>query len=391
MIKVLVLVSYYLPGYKAGGALRTIVNLVEQIGDEIDFRIITSDRDFGDSKPYPAVVIDGWNTIGKAQVFYISPGNRSISNLAVLISETPYDILYINSFFDPVFTIKPLLARRLGKFLKRPVIIAPRGEFSSQALALKRWKKILYIAFAKSIGLYQNLAWQASSDYEAREIRRVMGRTAERIVVVPDVFPFVNFLNNVEKKENRDPGSPLRICFLSRIVPIKNLDYALNIVSRVKVPVVFDIYGPEEDKQYWKACSVLMKNLPPLIKANYKGKVEHQHVIAVLKKYDLFFLPTQSENFGHAILESMLAGTPVLISNNTNWRDLEAHGVGWDLSLDNAGAFIEAIEKTYSINSENYHNWRERVRNYAVQICSNNHILQENRQLFINARKFSEL
>ena len=47
-VKILIFVGYYLPGYKGGGALRTIVNLVQHLGEEFDFWIVTRDRDLGD-------------------------------------------------------------------------------------------------------------------------------------------------------------------------------------------------------------------------------------------------------------------------------------------------------------------------------------------------------
>lgn len=48
MKNILILMGRYLPGYKDGGPVRTIVNLVDILGNEYNFNIMTSDRDHGD-------------------------------------------------------------------------------------------------------------------------------------------------------------------------------------------------------------------------------------------------------------------------------------------------------------------------------------------------------
>jgi hypothetical protein len=106
MLRILTFVGYYLPGYKAGGPIRTLANMVGRLGDEFEFKIVTADRDFDDTKPYSKIKLDGWNKVGKADVFYLSPNKRSLSDFKRLLCSTEYDILYLNSFFSPHFTIK---------------------------------------------------------------------------------------------------------------------------------------------------------------------------------------------------------------------------------------------------------------------------------------------
>ena len=95
---VLTFCGHYLPGYKSGGPVRSIANMVNILSDEISFSIVTSDRDLLDRMPYPGIKVDSWNSVGKAQVYYCSPENRSIRSFSRLINATPHDILYLNSF-----------------------------------------------------------------------------------------------------------------------------------------------------------------------------------------------------------------------------------------------------------------------------------------------------
>lgn len=383
--RVLVLVRYYLPGYKSGGPVRTIANMVEQLGDCFDFCVISSDRDALESRPYDNVVIDGWNSVGKAQVYYVSPQQCSLRQLAHLIATTPHDVLYLNSLFDRVFTGLPLLARRLGLLPKRPVVLAPRGECAAEALALKRGRKTVYRKAACIGGLYRDLIWQASGAHERLDIERTLGSLARRIFVAPNL-PAVLREEALEPKESSSPaGGPLRVIYLSRIAPMKNLDFALRVLERVEASVQFDVYGPIDAESYWRDCLGLIAKTPPNIEVRYQGAKEHGEVLGVLSDYDLFFLPTRGENFGHVIMEALTAGTPVLISDRTPWRHLERDGVGWDLALDDEWQFARKIDEAAKLSSEAYQRWKARVRAYARAYLEQPEAVAANRRLFSEA------
>ena len=385
MVKILLLVGNYLPGFKSGGALRSTVNMVERLGDEFEFWIITSDRDIGDTSGYSRVNKNKWNIVGKAKVFYLSPTDSTIWNISKIINNTEHDILYLNSFFNPVFTIYPLIARRLNKLPNKPVIVATRGEFAKGALSIKKWKKIIYIMFSNVLRLYKKVFWQASSEFEAIDIRRVMKSYSPQVHVAPNIPKYLN-LNHlssdirVKKNENL-----LKICFLGRIAPVKNLDYALRVLSKLDLPINFDIYGPKEDKKYWDLCTEIIDLLPKSIDVNYMGPIENESVNDMFCKYDLFFLPTKGENFGHVILESMSAGTPILIADTTPWRNLEEHGVGWDIPLSSPNEFENAIEKMFQLDEKEYLKMRNSVRNYAEKVTNDVSILNQSKELFLNS------
>ena len=73
---IVLLVGAYLPGYKAGGPIRSIANLMEALGAEFHFRIVTLDRDLRQKSPYPGVVTNRWVRVGHADVMYLRPGLR---------------------------------------------------------------------------------------------------------------------------------------------------------------------------------------------------------------------------------------------------------------------------------------------------------------------------
>lgn len=348
---ILTFAGAYLPGFKAGGPIRSLANMANQLGDEFDFRIVAPDRDLGDTTAYPGVDVDRWNTVDKAQVFYRSPGATGWRALVAALQEVDYDLIYLNSFFSPDASLRPLLYRRIGKLRRRPVLLAPRGEFSSGALALKPMKKLAFLKLAKAVGLHDETVFQASSEYEAADIQRVMSPTrkvTKASISVASDLPRGGCQEGDQTSDRRS-GDPLKAVFLSRISPMKNLSGALSILAKVSCPVTYDIYGPIEDQSYWAQCLELTAALPAHVKVLYHGEVPPEAVEKVLSVYDFFFLPTLGENYGHVIREALSAGLPVLISNQTPWRNLAAASAGAELPLDQPEAFVAWIESVWHL------------------------------------------
>jgi glycosyltransferase involved in cell wall biosynthesis len=261
--------------------------------------------------------------------------------------------------------------------------VAPRGEFSPGALGFKRWKKGPFLAIAQIAGLYRNVLWHASTEDEAQLIRRQFGG-ATRMITARNLPSMAG--QQLKLCEAIDAPGPLRIVFLSRISRMKNLDYALGVLAKTRVPIQFDIWGTLEDPAYWKQCQEQIQALPENVAARYRGVADHSEVIKILASYDLFFLPTRGENYGHVIAEAFSAGTPVLLSDQTPWRNLRREGVGWDLPLENGEAtFLEAIEETFHKVRLEKVAWRQRVLDFARERLNDPSLLEANRALFLHA------
>src|SRR6185437_15746423 len=84
--KVLITADSYLPGSRGGGVIRSLANLVDLLGDEFSFRILTRDRDLKAPEPYPAVPVGRWVAVGKAHVLYLAPKDLSLANLRALLA-----------------------------------------------------------------------------------------------------------------------------------------------------------------------------------------------------------------------------------------------------------------------------------------------------------------
>lgn len=376
-LRILVLVEHYLPGYKAGGPLRTISNMVERLGDEFDFYIITRDRDAQDHVPYPDIKVGQWQNVGKAQVCYVPASTvRNPIALRRYIQQADCHVHYLNSYFATLSLVY-LLLRRLRFIQRKPVIIAPRGEFSSGALKLKSSKKQIYIKIARSFRLYGLTLWQASSDYEELDIKAVYPDA--EIHIAPDMLPKHDA--NLQEKRYKKRGSA-KIIFLSRITPMKNLYTALDILKSVRGQIFFDIYGTVHDQAYWQLCLSLIEDMPNNIEVTYKGEIPHEQVLSTLSHYHLFFLPTLGENFGHAIVEALGAGCLALISDQTPWRQLEKKKIGWDIPLDHKHEFISAIEEVINMDNATFQSCSSLALEFCRDLVASDGNIQTNRQLF---------
>ncbi|XOB91177.1 glycosyltransferase family 4 protein [Pseudomonadota bacterium 24LQ007] len=372
-LQVLTFAGVFLPGYKGGGPIKTIKNLFEQAGKDISFKLVTSDRDLGDAKPYTSVACGEWNQVGNASVFYAQPGKQGYKQIAGILREKNYDVVYLNSFFSPRFSFFPLL---LAKALRQKVVLAPRGEFSEGALSLKSTKKRIFITVSKLLGFHRGTVFQVSSNYEAEDIRQALGPNVD--TQVAENIGAQEFAENLKPRQS----GPLKAVFVSRISPKKNLLVAIKMLQKVQQPLVYDIYGPIEDQDYWRDCEKAIAALPPHIQVQHKGTLNPDEVVKTLEKYDVFFFPTKGENYGHVIAEALCAGLPIVIADNTPWRNLRNLGIGWDLPLNNPDAFSVALDELATMPAEDHMHMRQNVLSWAKNKFSQRDAIEANIALF---------
>ncbi|MES2763857.1 MAG: glycosyltransferase [Bacteroidota bacterium] len=345
---ILILCDWFLPGYLAGGPIQSIATLTKQLGDDINFKIITTDRDFKSKEAYKNVKINEWTIFDGRTVFYVSPENMNADFILKLVQSTEHDAIYLNSLFSKYFAVNPLKWKQQGK-LNSKIILAPRGMLGDGALAIKAFKKQLFLIYAKTFGLFKNVCWQSTSVQETSEIKKRIGSNAA-FVEVSNLPNTADEVKTIEKK-----AGELRLCFISRISEKKNLNFAIDVLKEVNNDAVtFDVYGPVEDENYWNLCKENAKALSSNISFNYKGILTPDQIGVTVSLYHSLFLPTHNENYGHIIVEALQHGRPVLLSDQTPWRNLQAENVGFDIALNNKAGFVEAVRSVSLKDQKEY-------------------------------------
>lgn len=376
--KVLIFIDWYLPGYKAGGPIQSVSNLVEHLKGEFDFSIVTRDTDYCETIPYTTVKSNEWNVLADGvRIYYFSEDQLTRSNVRTLIRKEEFDSLYLNGIFSLYFTLIPLFYMR--KKRDKRVVIAARGMFAESALGVKKTKKKFFMRSARILKLFDNVLFHVTNEQEKQDVRKALGE--EIPVRTAANLPSKNTLDKLPGRE-KIPGK-LRLVNVARIAPEKNLLYALEVLKQVKSEVTFDFYGPVYDQEYWAQCKLVMDELPQNVTANYKGSIESAKVIGMLSSYHMMFMPTQGENFGHIILQSLSAGCPVIISDQTPWKQLIESNVGWDLDLDFKEHFADNIDHSAALGQQEYNQMSEAAFRYAKKYSQNDEIVVQNRHLFL--------
>lgn len=363
----------------------TVVNLVERFCDRFDFFIVTRNCDGKlDSVPFENVSSDEWKDVGNANVFYASGSGLSQKKFTELINTISPDVIFLNSVFSrPAVTF--LFARRARSIRSLPVVLAPCGELSGDALSIRPFKKRAFLNFAKALGLYRNVIWKASFETGRDEIARVMGKDAE-IWIAPDLMPRELLPDHsVESKPEKVRGNA-RFVFYSRISRMKNLHFFLKRLSSIRSGELhLDIIGPIEDTGYWKECESVIANLPANISITVVGALSQHDALRWLQTSHFFVLPTLNENFGFVIIEAMAAGCPVLTSDRTVWDDIEQRNCGWRLPLEGSGQWIECINSCIEMENPVFQRMSAAARGYAIEWLASSTAADLNLKVFQRA------
>lgn len=329
-----VLYEYFYPGYKAGGPIQSLVNMVLTLQHQFEFKIITTAYDLNETKPYNYIKTDAWNDVSltpdadPVKVWYTSSVTISLGQMGAILKDASADIIFINGLYTKWFT-HPLILKKMGSLGKVKMVLSPRGMLQQGALNVKPTKKKIFLHLFKAAGLFKNITWHATTEDEKLDIQQKISSNA--VVTVAANVPKrpVQKVVYPEKKENE-----LRLAYLSIITEKKNLLQLIRVLHKTKQNILLDIYGPIKEESYWLLCKEQMNELPANIKVSYKGDVQPSLVQSTLQDYHALALLTHGENFGHALYESLSSARPIITSNFTPWNNLAAKHAGWNLSLE---------------------------------------------------------
>ena len=185
---------------------------------------------------------------------------------------------------------------------------------------------------------------------------------------------------------NVDNGSDncFRIIQIGRLNHnIKGQDIALKALFLLKDVSSYnyhlDFIGEGESYEY---LSKMVESLSLNTQVRFLGAKDRSYIYENLCKYNLLIQPSYYEGFGLTIVEGMLAGIPVLVSNTEGPKEIIADGKnGFTFNLSDSNDLAEKIKKI----SEEYSECNvvaQKGREYAISNYTLNAMLQKYDELY---------
>ncbi len=371
--KVLALFEYFSPAIAAGGPIKSALGFAEGLSGDLDILVATRDSDMGTKKPMPGIASDHEYSREGYRIIYLS-AKKLRKNLALLILRRP-DIIYLNSFFAWHFNILPLLLARVLQ-PKIRLVLAPRGQFAASAIAKSKWRKKIYLMIYRAFLEQPNTVYQASSEFEKRDILFVLPK--RQVHVAGNLRPLADA---TQRYMSINKVQAFKLCTIARIHPIKNIDLAIKcVLPLVPLGVMLDVYGFAEDVEYLEHCQQIAMAGNGAIRV--MPALPADEVMPTIAKYHAFLLPTKGENFGHVIFEALLAGRPVVISDQTPWRNLQQAEAGFDLPLGSEDLFTDAIRNLMKMDQAVFDRWCNSAHQLANASLDQQNRIAQHRQLF---------
>jgi glycosyltransferase involved in cell wall biosynthesis len=257
------------------------------------------------------------------------------------------DVVHLTSVFYPPSLVAALAARWYGK----PIFWSPRGELDRLALVYSSWKKKPILGFIRRF-LVKKTTFHSTSPEETQRVKEILG-SETTVVEIPNFLELPTLqLLTLPYRNN--------FIYVGRIHPkkaIENLIEALQFSPRFLSMGFNLIIAGDCNNSYGVRLKKQVEKLGLSQKVQFIGHIEGEAKQKLFANAYFSILPSNTENFGNVVVESLAQGTPVIASTGTPWAILEKEHAG--IWVDNTPiALAEAIDKALAFSPEKYQDFR---------------------------------
>lgn len=237
-----------------------------------------------------------------------------------------YDAIHIHSLWNFVSVFALTICALKGI----TPIVSPRGMLSDYVINTNHplQKKILHYLLGKRV--LSKVKFHATSAAELDEIRKVFPKS--NVTVIPNILIEIDKVK-VETEPPED-DSIIKIIFLSRIDPKKGIEILLKGLTNITWSYHLTVVGPGSN-EYLETLKKYAAGLNIEDKITWVGPIYGNEKYTILAQHHLMALTSYNENFGNVILEALVCGTPILISDKVGLSNyVEKNNLGWICSTD---------------------------------------------------------
>jgi len=223
-----------------------------------------------------------------------------------------------------------------ARLLKIPYLIDAHGSLPRH-FKNKKYKKII---FDKLIGkkIIKNASlFIAENELSYNECIE-FGVSKQKIKIVRPPFPVEDFNNikviSVTEKKYKISKSKKKILFFGRLHKIKRIDLIIEgfyefLKNGIEAQLI--IMGPDEGELIYLKELVIKYRIDKMV--TFTGYISGNEKLSIIKECDICVQSSSYEQGAGAPFESVLCGTPILISDNS--------GAGIDVKRINAGKLFK--------------------------------------------------
>lgn len=223
------------------------------------------------------------------------------------------------------------------------LVVSPHGMLDPWALRQKAMKKTLaWYAYQKRLLERANLLI-VNSERERESVRRLGLKGA--VAVIPNGVAVEDWSRSMTRRAEQ----PV-ILFLSRVAPGKGVAELLQAWSQIsdKRGYRLRIVGDAEF-DYRKTLIQLVERLGVQGSVSLEGGLFGKDKWQAFCDASYFVLPSHSENFGIVVAEALVAGIPVITTDQTPWQRLQQEGAGWICGIS-AVQIQQALESAMALS-----------------------------------------
>lgn len=262
-------------------------------------------------------------------------------NLKHALAQSTADVMHTHGLWAHVNHLTAKEARRRDI----PFILSPHGMLFPQALKRSAWKKrpLELLWFNRDIKRAD--AIHVTCKEEGEHVRSFGYKG--RIEVIPNPFVIPDYIEQVVSGRESEGGGdkPKTLGFLGRLHPVKGVEYLIDALALMNDKSVrLEIMGAGEDT-YVSALRERAVQRGVADRIDWVGPVAGREKFERLARLTALVVPSDFENFGMIVPESLIVETPVVASDTTPWQSLERNQCGrWiDRAPANLGTVLDEM------------------------------------------------